>query len=123
MNISEIKNIIDKLAETHPEKQLELVLTNSEQPSVGILNVSIDCNNEKILVFPEKLISLANRSILMTLDEAAKFAGGELKAYRIGALTRQKGFYPAVRIGKRVYIHREKFKQWLDEQATLKKVS
>lgn len=123
MNISEIKNIIDKLVETHSGKSLELVLTNLEQSTVGILNINIDHSNEKILIFPEKLISLANRSILMTLDEAAEFAGGKLKAYRIGALTRQKGFYPAVRIGKRVYIHREKFKQWLDEQATLKKVS
>ena len=57
-------------------------------------------------------------TILMTVEEAAKIAGGDLKPYRIRELTQRKDFYPAIRIGRRIYIHREKFIEWLNKQAS-----
>lgn len=57
-------------------------------------------------------------TILLTVEEAAKLAGGDLKPYRIRELTQQKDFYPAIRIKRRVYIHREKFIEWLNQQAS-----
>ena len=63
-----------------------------------------------------------SETLLMTVEEAVIFVGGGLKAYKLKELCRGKNFYPAVRMpgkdgrGRRIYIHKERLVQWLDEQ-------
>jgi hypothetical protein len=61
---------------------------------------------------------------LLTIEKAAALAGGDLKPYVLKNLCQHapgNGFYPAKRMpgeggrGRRIFIHRELFKQWLRE--------
>jgi hypothetical protein len=54
--------------------------------------------------------------ILLTKEEALKLAGGKLSAWQMNTdLIKRPGF-PVVRIGRRVYIHRQRFIEWWEEE-------
>ena len=60
---------------------------------------------------------------LLNVKQAADYAGDDVSEKAIRKLLEDPNFYPRVNIGRRVFIHREMFDQWLKEQASPKKVS
>jgi hypothetical protein len=60
---------------------------------------------------------------LMNVQEAADYAGDDVSEKAIRKLLEDPDFYPKIKIGKRVFVHREMFDQWMKEQASPKKVS
>jgi hypothetical protein len=54
--------------------------------------------------------------LLLTKSEALELAGGHLTAWQMNTdLIKREGF-PIVRIGRRVYIHRQRFIEWWEEE-------
>lgn len=54
--------------------------------------------------------------ILLTKTEALELAGGNLSAWKMNTDLIHRPGFPIVRIGKRVFIHRESFIKWWEEE-------
>lgn len=57
-------------------------------------------------------------SLLLTVQEALEVAGGKLSAWKMNTDLLKRPDFPVVRIGRRVYIHRQRFVEWWEKELT-----
>ncbi len=128
MTLVEIKTVIDRLAEKFsPQTPISIFIRNvsnrAEIIDIATIATSIYSKDDQILIFPSMPLEEKSGKLLMEVEEAAEFAGGDLKAYKLKELCRDKNFYPAIRMpgkngrGRRIFIHKERLIQWIEEQS------